>query len=431
MQSNETALAVRGGGQIATSRPDREVATSATSAHAVEQVRARYVMAHQQPRTMETVRIKLKAECERWGFADSAWFDLRGQNRGQGFTIRFAEAAARAMGNLSKETFVIFEDDERVIVRVQVTDLESNTSETRDLLIQKTVERASSANRVLIGERKNSKGKTVFIVAATEDEMFTKISALTSKVRRQCILSMIPGDILDECADQIERTLSTQKEGFDPRAEVKRIADSFAKIGVLPDQLTRYLGQPIDQVATQGKIADLRNVYRGIESGEIAFADLLEEKEAARESTRENQQAARETVEFIEKHGRTATEEEIRAADAKRAEIRKAAAELAEKRGQVIDVPPEGSQGTLIDLPTSAPAPSGGGLKFAEFLEECEAAGLGTRKKIDAELVRVIGSSDQKKLTDHDRWLFIRWMQNDPSVTEDIAARKAQLGGVQ
>ncbi|WP_218821786.1 hypothetical protein, partial [Staphylococcus aureus] len=49
-----------------------------------------------------------------------------------------------------------FEDEQKEIHRVSVTDLESNTTYPQDVKINKTVERQNSAGREIVSERINS-----------------------------------------------------------------------------------------------------------------------------------------------------------------------------------------------------------------------------------------------------------------------------------
>ena len=48
------------------------------------------------------------------------------------------------MTNILTETFTVSEDDERRVIRVAVSDLETNTYFSQDVTVTKTVERSSS-----------------------------------------------------------------------------------------------------------------------------------------------------------------------------------------------------------------------------------------------------------------------------------------------
>src|SRR5690606_30613711 len=90
----------------------------------------------------------------------------------EGPSIRFAEAAIRCMTNILVEQAVTYDDATRRVVRVTVTDLESNTAYWRDVTIPKTIERSKAeAGRVIYSQRANSRGAITYTVSATDDEI--------------------------------------------------------------------------------------------------------------------------------------------------------------------------------------------------------------------------------------------------------------------
>ena len=104
-----------------------ETAGSAAAEQARAIVEARYVMALRRPRDLLTVREKLLAECRRPGFARSAVYRKPvGRDHIEGPSVRFAESALRNMGNVATDVPTVYEDNEKRIVRVSVTDLDDN-----------------------------------------------------------------------------------------------------------------------------------------------------------------------------------------------------------------------------------------------------------------------------------------------------------------
>jgi len=77
-----------------------ETATSAMQASATAAVQARFVMARQQPRSWDDVRVRVLGECKRPGFAQVARYHKPIGDGIEGPSIRFAEACARYAGNL-------------------------------------------------------------------------------------------------------------------------------------------------------------------------------------------------------------------------------------------------------------------------------------------------------------------------------------------
>lgn len=271
----ENALAVR-----------TETATAAVAAAERAKVEARYVMAIKNPRDWMTVRSRLLDSCRRPGFAAAARYSkpVSGQ-RIEGPSVRFAEEALRAMGNALPETSVIYDDESKRIVRVAVTDLESNLSYSTDITVEKTVERKElKEGQVPLGSRKNSYGKTVYLLPATEDDVANKINAQASKALRNQALRILPADILDECMDQCVRT-SRNDAAADPTAAAKKIADAFAALRIMPSDLAEYLGHPLDQ-SSPAEIDDLRAVYQTVKDGESTWRTILEQKAEAAGKTR-------------------------------------------------------------------------------------------------------------------------------------------------
>jgi hypothetical protein len=251
---------------------------SAVAAQMQAQVQARYIMAMRRPRSWDQVRTTLLHECKRPSFAEVALYDKPvGGSSITGLSIRFAEAAVRCMTNMQPETMTIYDDSRKRIVRVQVTDVESNVTYSTDLIIEKTVERSRAApGQTVISQRVNSRGRPVYIVEATEGDLMTKEGAHISKALRNLVLRMLPGDIQDDCRAAINATL-TNKAARDPDAERKAIADAFSGVRVQPVDLEKYLGHPLAQMAP-AEVVELRRIYRAIKDGETTWRDVLADR---------------------------------------------------------------------------------------------------------------------------------------------------------
>lgn len=263
-----------------------ETSAMAVAEQARASVQARYLMALQRPRDIDDVRVRLLRECRRPRFASVARYRKPIGKGVEGPSIRFAEAAVRAMGNIDTASPVVFDDGQRKIVRVSVTDLETNVTYSQDIAIEKTVERSQLKEGVtLLGSRANSNGRTVYIVAATEDDLLNKTNALVSKAVRTLALRLVPGDILDEC---MEMVISVQQsdDARDPEAARKALADAFSGVGVRPSQLAEYLGHSLEQI-TPAELTELRGLYSAIRDGEASWSEAMEAKRPDAASTEE------------------------------------------------------------------------------------------------------------------------------------------------
>lgn len=254
-----------------------ETASTAMAAQAEAAVKARYVMALQRPRDWDTVRIKLLRECMRPGFADVARYRKPIGKGVEGPSIRFAEAALRCMGNVMTEIEIKYDDAEKRIVRVSVTDLEGNVTYPTEVVVEKTVERSRlKEGDEPIRTRINSRGHKTYLLPATEDDLLNKQNAIVSKAIRTSALRILPGDILDECMDQVLET-QRQRDNKDPSAARKKLVDAFAGIGVMPGDLKAYLGHDVAQVSP-ADLAHLRALFAAIRDGETSWQEALAHK---------------------------------------------------------------------------------------------------------------------------------------------------------
>lgn len=258
-----------------------ETASSAVAAQAKAMIEARYIMALRRPRDMDVVREKLLKECKRPSFAAVARYQKpigRDQSKWPtGPSIRYAESAIRIMGNITVEVMTVYDDREKRIVRVTVTDLEANVPYFQDVTITKTIERRQAKDGdTVLRTRTNSYGDTLYILEATDDDIINKQQALISKAMRTIGLRLIPGDVVDEC---MEAVIETQRnaDAQDPDAAKRRLFDAFGTVGVHANQIKEYLGHDASTLSPK-EMTDLRALYASIRDGEATWRDVMENK---------------------------------------------------------------------------------------------------------------------------------------------------------
>jgi len=259
-----------------------ETAATAISARATAIAQAKFVMAMRNPRNIDDVRLRLLRACERPGFAGSltekifgaAWYRKPVGEGVEGFSIRFAEEAIRCLGNIDVQVVTIYDDPKQRIVEVTVMDLENNISYPTSIPIEKTVERSKlSVGQVAIRTRINSWGKPVYIVAATDDEVFTKQQNLISKAIRNGALRLLPGDIQAECRERI-LAIRQGEIAKDPEGFKRRVIDAFAALNVMPSMLEEYLHHPL-AVCSPAELDDLRALHLAIKEGKTTWAEVM------------------------------------------------------------------------------------------------------------------------------------------------------------
>ena len=186
------------------------------------------------------------------------------------------------MGNLMPERLLIYDDLAKRIVRITMTDLESNVTHYKDVILEKSVERKQNKGRNVISQRLNSYGEVVYIVEATEDELLTKESAISSKIERQLTLKILPGDIQDEAKQAIRDTLN-RADKADPDAAKKRLIDAFDDIGVRVADLKAFLGVEYSLDTLQpSDLKQLREIFTAIKEGETNWREVMDARNEAR-----------------------------------------------------------------------------------------------------------------------------------------------------
>lgn len=249
-------------------------AAVAAAETAKAEVQAAFVMAMQRPRNAEQARADILKLCRKPDFAEAVEYSKPiGGSRVTGLSVRFAEQALRLWRNVKTTQRVVYEDENVRRVRVDVLDLEVNAGFSKEISINKTVERSNSKGREVVGERTNTSGNKVFIVKATEDELAIKESASVSKIIRNEGLRLLPYDIKEEAIATARATLKA-RDAQDPDAARRKITDAFAGIGVTVVMLEDYLKHPVDQSAP-AEIEELRKMYQSITAGEARWADFM------------------------------------------------------------------------------------------------------------------------------------------------------------
>lgn len=265
-----------------------ETATHAQSAQAVALVQARFTLARRFPRDLDDVRVALLKECKRPGFAAVARYarPVGGGKVAEGPSIRFAEAAARHMGNMDAGVATLHDDADKRIVRVAAMDLETNAAFSKDLTIAKTGERRHlKSGQKPLGYRTNSFGDQVFIVRLEDSEIPVKENAEVSKVLRVLLLRLIPGWLLEECEAAIVRTLS-DADAKDPDAARRALVDAFASVGVKAADLAAYLKHDLDG-CSPAELVRLRAIFATIKDGETTWSEIVAAERGGEEAQKD------------------------------------------------------------------------------------------------------------------------------------------------
>lgn len=261
-----------------------ETAVSAVTERERAMVQASILQAISRPRNFDQCRQRLLADCERIAFARLVEYEVPfGETKARGVTIRFAEAAARAWGNIEWNGMVVYDDDRQRIVRVTVRDLERNYVQSSDVVVTKVVERRKPRDGQLVrGSRTNSKGETVFLVEPAENELAAKQNALVSRALRNLLIKEIPVDLVDE-AREVARKRREKAAAADPDEARNSVVDGFARLGIEVAALEEYLGHAV-ATTTPKEVEDLRGVWQALNDGDAKWSDVLDKVREDREA---------------------------------------------------------------------------------------------------------------------------------------------------
>lgn len=256
-------------------RNETQAVASAELAKA--QIQARYIVAMQRPRDVDDFRVRMLKHAKRPGFAALAEYAKPvGGGKVRGMSIRFVEAALQEYGNVLPEVVAVFDDEEKRIIRISLTDLERNITYVEDATVEKYVERSDPRGGEVIGERRNSSGKMTYRIRATEDDYANKLAAKQSKVIRNLGRRILPPDIVDEVLAACTATRNAE-HAKDPDADRKKLIDAFAGLRVMPSDLAKYLGHEVG-TSSPAEIDDLRAIYAGISTGETTWTAIMAER---------------------------------------------------------------------------------------------------------------------------------------------------------
>lgn len=254
-------------------------------------VEARYKMALARPRDIDLVRQKMLKDACRPSFAAVAIYHKPVGNGVEGPSIRFVEAAIRNMTNILTETATISEDEERRVIRVAVSDLETNTYFSQDVTVTKTVERKKlPPGEKPIRVRTNSYGQPTYIIHGSDDDILNKQNALISKAVRTLGLRLIPGDLVDEVIYCVRKTMATE-DAQNPDAAKNRIIDAFSQLGVSVESLKEYLGHELSSI-DPNELQTLRALYSAIKDGETTWKSVMDDKAEREAKSKEQPKAA-------------------------------------------------------------------------------------------------------------------------------------------
>ena len=217
-------------------------------ARAISEVQASVIMAKRYPRDEIRARDRILNACARPSLAERAvYLYSRGGSEISGASIRLAEESARQWGNIDYGWRTIEQGYDSSIIEAYAIDLESN--------VRRSVE-------FTVSHKRHTKTRD-YLVTDPRDIYEMQANQAARRVRA-CILSLIPGDIIDDARDQCEQTLKT-KIDLTPE-KIKSLVTRFAELDVTVEQIEKRIQRKMDSIQP-AQVLQLHKIYNSIKEG--------------------------------------------------------------------------------------------------------------------------------------------------------------------
>jgi hypothetical protein len=233
-------------------------ATAVEQARAVAEVAAAVRVAQEVPRDVRRAFADMQAACERPGLAERAFYSVR--NRGTGPTVHLARQLAAVWGNIDYGVHELRRDDAAGMseVRAYAWDQQTNVRSSRTFQVP---------------HRRMGGGGPL----TDPTDIYLNNQNVGARAVRECILSVLPADFVDEAKAVARRTLENGG-GVPLQDRIDTVVKLFADMGVKLPALERRIGRKRGQWSAVD-VADLVTVGRTIRNRETTVVEEFPEPE--------------------------------------------------------------------------------------------------------------------------------------------------------
>jgi hypothetical protein len=170
---------------------------------------------------------------------------------------------ARCWGNIRHGFTIVREDEDSRQIRAQAWDTQTNATAFAETQFAKLIFRKNG------GWQKPD-----------ERDLRELTNRQAAILVRNCILSLMPSDLVEDAVQQAAETLS-DRAAKDPDGERKRIILAFSELSVSPEMLNAFLKHPLTESSPQ-EIAQLRKMYASIRDGNSKWSDYGEQSDTSK-----------------------------------------------------------------------------------------------------------------------------------------------------
>jgi len=250
---------------------------TAESSRAVAEVQAALLIARMNPRDQRQAMDRILNACTRPSLASSAIYSYaRGGSEITGPSIRLAEAVAQQWGNIQFGIRELSNHGGKSEVQAFAWDVETNTR--REMVF--TVPHIRSTRK---GSYKLEDPRDVYELVANQG----------ARRLRACILSVVPGDVIEAAVEQCEKTLQITAD-VTPDG-IKKMIESFTEFGVSKKQIEDFCGCHAEAI-NAAQIVRLKKVYRSLRDGFGVVEDWFKTEPKAEQKAVEKKPSLKERL---------------------------------------------------------------------------------------------------------------------------------------
>jgi len=216
------------------------------SARQIAEVQAAMVVAKRFPRNHLDAHTRIMNACKRQSLAEQAIYSYpKGGARVEGPSIRLAEALAQNWGNIEFGITELDQRDGESSVMAFCVDLETNTRQTKVFTVK-------HAMKTRNGMKHLDDPRDIYEMTANQG----------ARRMRACILSIIPGDVVDEAIAACNQTLQgNSAEPIQDRA--RKMVAAFDEMGVTRTQLEQRLGHRLDSIS-EAELVGFKKIFASL-----------------------------------------------------------------------------------------------------------------------------------------------------------------------
>ena len=266
------AIVKAGRGSVA----DTQVATKELG-----EIQARVFLAKQFGRDQGTAYDKIMTACQRVGLASVAIYTYsRGGTNVNGPSIRLAEEIARDWGNIDCGWTELERNDRESTVKAYAWDLETNAYKQITFMVPLQRTKRSGSGRITVP-------------ITDERDIYELLANNAARRMRNCVLAIIPGDIVEDAVSQCHKTLVTKCEITPDR--IKKMLAAFEPFGVTKQQIETRIQRKIEAIAP-AQFVKLMEIFNSLKDGMSEPSDWFEVVTEEAESAPSAADALKETL---------------------------------------------------------------------------------------------------------------------------------------